>query len=98
VKRIAHGKDNAKAFKVCSIVENQIADGLTATHEDVSTHRSRGNWTEDTSMSHRFWTIFILSWALGPFVLWVSLISTVRWYYQIQRSIKVLVDQIHPLA
>jgi hypothetical protein len=35
VKRIAHGKDNAKAFKVCSIVENQIADGLTATHEDV---------------------------------------------------------------
>ena len=49
-------------------------------------------------MSHRFWTIFILSWAFGPLVLWVSLISTVRWYCQIQRSTKALVDQIHPLA
>jgi hypothetical protein len=46
-------------------------------------------------MSNNFWTIFVLTWVFGPFVLWVSVLSAARGYYRIQQSMKRLMDQIH---
>jgi hypothetical protein len=37
-------------------------------------------------MSGSFWTIFILTWMFGPFVLWVSVLGAVRCYYRITLS------------
>ena len=46
-------------------------------------------------MSNRFWTIFVLTWAFGPCILWVSVLAAVHWYYRLQRSMKLLMEQIH---
>jgi hypothetical protein len=46
-------------------------------------------------MSTNFWTIFVVTWVFGPFVLWVSVLTAFRGYCQIQQSMKRLTDQIH---
>jgi hypothetical protein len=37
-------------------------------------------------MSSSFWTIFVITWVFGPFVLWVSVLGAVRCYHRITPS------------
>jgi len=94
---MAHVMDNVNAITRLFInVENQIADGVTATQEGVQRRSDRdGIGQRGAYMSNRFWTIFVFTWAFGPFVLWVSVLSAANLYYRIQRSMKLLIDQIH---
>jgi len=37
-------------------------------------------------MSSSFWTIFVITWVFGPFVLWVSVLGAVHCYRRITLS------------
>jgi hypothetical protein len=46
-------------------------------------------------MSNRFWTIFVLTWVLGPCLLWITVLCMANGYFRFQRSLKLLIEQIH---
>ena len=96
MRRIAHVSDDVNAInRLSPNIENPSADGVYVTRESALGARSRWNLSGRNHMSNNFWTIFVLTWMFGPFVLWVSVLSAVRGYYQIQQSMKRLMDQIH---